>query len=90
MALHCGIFQNPQPFLNHLSLTTRQNAITALLDGPSGDLSRLESRRSEAEVELQNPSGTSSGRRDFVRPEFIAMLNDAGGPRWSYESRAGL
>jgi hypothetical protein len=25
-----------------------------------------------------------------VRPEFIAMLNDAGGPRWSYESRAGL
>ena len=41
----------------------------------------------------KNPSGTSSGalgRRDFVRPEFIAMLNDAGGPRWSYESRAGL
>ena len=39
------------------------------------------------------PSGTSSGalgRRDFVRPEFIAMLNDAGGPCWSYESRAGL
>ena len=41
----------------------------------------------------QNPSGTSSGalgRRDFVRPEFIAMLNDAGGPCWRYESRAGL
>ena len=41
----------------------------------------------------KNPSGTSSGalgRRDFVRPEFIAMLNDAGGPCWSYESRAGL
>ena len=41
-------------------------------------------------------SGTSNravpylGRRDFVRPEFIAMLNDAGGPCWSYESRAGL
>ena len=35
----------------------------------------------------KNPSGTSSGalgRRDFVRPECIAMLNDAGGPRWSY------
>ena len=30
------------------------------------------------------------GRRDFVRPEFIAMLNDAGGPCWSYESRASL
>ena len=28
--------------------------------------------------------------RDFVRPEFIAMLNDAGGPCWSYGSRAGL
>ena len=43
----------------------------------------------------KSPSGTSSGalgRRDFVRPEFIAMLNDAGGPcwTWSYESRAGL
>ena len=41
----------------------------------------------------KNPSGTSSGalgRRDFVRPEFIAMLYDAGGPRGSYESRAGL
>ena len=25
-----------------------------------------------------------------MRPEFIAMLNDAGGPRWSYGSRAGL
>ena len=40
-----------------------------------------------------NPGGTSSvalGRRDFVRLEFIAMLNDAGGPCWSYESRAGL
>eukprot|EP00966_Prymnesium_polylepis_P093949 2174858-Prymnesium_polylepis.1 len=22
------------------------------------------------------------GRRDFVRPEFTAMLNDAGGPCW--------
>ena len=32
----------------------------------------------------KNPSGTSSGalgRRVFVRPEFIAMLNEAGGPR---------
>ena len=41
----------------------------------------------------KKPSGASSGalgRRDFVRPEFIAMLNDAGGPCWSYESRAGL
>jgi hypothetical protein len=36
---------------------------------------------------MQNPNGTSSGalgRRDFVRPEFIAMLNDAGGPCWRY------
>ena len=41
----------------------------------------------------ENPGGASSGalgRRDFVRPEFIAMLNDAGGPCWRYESRAGL
>ena len=41
----------------------------------------------------KNASGTSSGalgRRDFVYPEFIAMLNDADGPCWSYESRAGL
>ena len=48
---------------------------------------------SERGANRKNPSGTSSGalgRRDFVRPEFIAMLYDAGGPRWSYESRAGL
>ena len=41
----------------------------------------------------KNPGGTLSGalgRRDFMRPEFIAMLNEAGGPRWRYESRAGL
>jgi hypothetical protein len=36
------------------------------------------------------PRRGALGRRDFLRPEFIAMLNDAGGPRWSYESRAGL
>jgi hypothetical protein len=38
----------------------------------------------------QNGMPPQNGRRDFVHPEFIAMLNDAGGPRWSYESRAGL
>ena len=50
-------------------------------------------RHTDPGVKLLPASGTSSGalgRRDFVRPEFIAMLNDAGGPCWSYESRAGL
>eukprot|EP00966_Prymnesium_polylepis_P004902 112419-Prymnesium_polylepis.1 len=28
------------------------------------------------------PRRGALGRRDFLRPEFIAMLNDAGGPRW--------
>ena len=46
----------------------------------------------------KNPAGTSlvyrarkeTGRQDFVRSEFIAMLHDVGGPCGSYESRAGL
>ena len=41
------------------------------------------SRGGRARAKGKNPSGTSSGalgRTDFVRPEFIAMLNDAALP----------